>query len=357
MSQQVAKTRPVKLNDVALAAGVTNMTVSRALKGTGRMSAETRERVQEIARQMGYAPNPHAQRLSSGQSENVIGLFCRNLDFGVATAQVNSIRQRLGDQGWEVPIYACSYGKSEKISQVSLMKQLCRMSPRAIVCSVGSLYDEPLAELQSYIDHGGFAVYYDQPVQVNCDSVIFDRVENTKLAMRHLVELGHRDIGFYCPLQHISHDARYSAPRLQAYFEVMQENGLTICDEWVMQGGQTEVDGELLAQRFLHLKNRPTAMCIINDRVSMAFLAALRESGIVVPDDLSVVSHDNTTLSAYGVVPLTTVSNPVEDVVDHVINLLRSRIDGSYQGPSRRRSACGELFIRRSCIQNNSIVY
>jgi DNA-binding LacI/PurR family transcriptional regulator len=98
------------------------------------------------------------------------------------------------------------------------------------------------------------------------------------------------------------------------------------------------------------LEQRPSAMCIVNDHAASAFVNEVQRSGLTVPRDLSIVSHDDSPVARYSVVPLTTVSHPVEAIARNVVNLLCSRLEGLYDGVPRRVIIKGQLMVRDSAV-------
>jgi DNA-binding LacI/PurR family transcriptional regulator len=105
-----------------------------------------------------------------------------------------------------------------------------------------------------------------------------------------------------------------------------------------------------MARQFLGLPNRPTGVCIVNDYVALAFMVETMRSGLSIPSDVSVVSHDNQPIAAYCPVPLTSVTHPVKQIVSVVVGMLSERIDGLVASdiPGRTVVVRGELAARES---------
>ena len=343
--QQLSPRKTVTIQDVALAVGVAKSTASAALSGTGRVSPETRRSVMAMADVMGFQADPIAQRLSNGRDHQSIGLFVLDLDLGVGTLKAKAIQFLLTDAGYDVPLYSSgSVDLSDGRKCGALMRTMCRQKPRAIVCGTPNLDDESLAELYRYHDGGGVVVYYDQFMDYRFDKVVFDRSENTYEAARHLVQLGHRDIAL-----HVNGSRGDSMRSRESGFErALKEGGLPVQEQWLHWGGMYERGGAELAQWFLGLKPRPTAICIVNDISAVAFIAEIGRAGVKVPGDLSVMGHDNLDIARYTTIPLSTVSHPVAEISRQVVEILNSRLDGTYNGPPRLWLVQGKLHIRQS---------
>ena len=219
-------------------------TVSLALSGKGTISPETRRRVMSVARELGYEPNAHAQRLAQGQTGTTVCIFSGVLDVGLATEKILLLQQTLNARGLEAPIYAGfvpSSGAGE--AQANQVKQLCRLRPRALVCAALRVHPLVMRELEIFQRGGGLVMTYDTPVPLACDQVIFDREDNAYQAARHLLEQGHRHIGLGMSqvsnittgLTHSAGMENQSDPqphRLRGFQRALAEYGLTLRDDW-----------------------------------------------------------------------------------------------------------------------------
>jgi LacI family transcriptional regulator len=256
--------------DLARATGLSKTTVSSALSGNGRISPATRERVLEAARALNYEGNYYAQRLKR-RCTKTIGLFSLDLDLGAETQKIKAIQRKLTERGYDVPIYSYgSYGGGETVEQITLMSTLRRQRPLAIVCSLRGIAPEVLGELRRYAEDGGVVACYgflDQEA-TEFDCVVFDEADNTYQAARHLLELGHRDIGLYIPGAR-----RPQEPRVKGFEQALRERGCTLRPEWIFSTPELyDSGGAAMAERFLKLKRRPTALCIVNDYAASAFI-------------------------------------------------------------------------------------
>ena len=352
MMETVTKNNPrrsgaVTMADVARAAGVTKMTVSFALNNTGRVSEKTRKIVLEAAQELGYEPNPHAQNLSNGRSNNTIGLFSLWFDFGVGTQKIQFIQSALNRSGFDVPMYGIGlHDHYNEDVQADAIASIRRQRPRGLICFTNGLKPKALLELRRYQEEGGILVSYDYPTDLDCDSVLFDRVDNTYRAAKHLTDLGHRKLG-YADHGH----ARLNGPRVIGFHRAIQESDGEWRPEWLLEAQSLRdyaQGGRILAQQYLALRDRPTAMCIVNDYSALVFISELERAGLRCPDDISIVGHDNHAMSEFASVPLSSVSHPSEAIASHAADFLLSRLNGTYDGPARTFTACGEIIARQS---------
>lgn len=345
--------KPITIQDVAQAAGVAKTTASYALSGKGQLSSATRESVIKVAHELGFEPNFHAQRLSNGRCHDTIAIFASRLDLGVLAQKVQLIQRALVREGYRAPVFAGGYDvDNQPVSEEetkALLADVRRQKPVAVIVNSPSLGDAAWDELRRLCDEGGALVLYDhefpqQSAQLQCDTVIFDREDNTYQAARHLLELGHRELGLFMPGQQQNFPFH---PRFCGFARALSDFGLKPNVDWFFCGGQYEAGGATLAKRFLELSRRPSGMCIINDDAAVAFIAELGRAGVKVPDEVSVVSHDDLPIARYFPIQLTTVSHPVEEIAEAVVQILLERLRSPQKSP-QTRVLRGQLYARQS---------
>lgn len=340
-------TKPVRLQDVASAAGTSLATASLALNNKGRVSPVTRRKVLRIAGRMGFEANPSAQGLAAGRRSNQISIFTRDLDLGVATRKLQILQGVLFEKGYNASIHSCGYFSGEQTDDYAgLIRELRRQRPLAIICHNTHHFDEGMIdELKRYTASGGHLVTFDLPSVLECDQVIFDRADSADQAVTHLLELGHRHIGF--AMANVHRDTI----RKEGVIRALQRYGLGLQSEFLFDCAGNlpcEVMGETMALQFLQSQHRPSAICIPDDTVAIAFIATLYRHGVRVPKDVSVVGHDDLPIASHNFIPLSTVSQPLEPIARKTVDLLMSRVDGSYDGTPRTTRLRGKLIPRDS---------
>lgn len=340
------KVRQVTIVDIARATGLSKSTVSYALNGRDSIPLRTREIVEAAARELGYAPNPHARRLAGGRLDNVVAFYSPALEPGLTISKAQHIQNLLNQRGFDVELHAHPYEAEGITDRGRLLRRVRAERPCAILCHVGwNFGGSELEELQQFLREGGQVVClsYERPAAICCDQVIFDGLHSLRLAVQHLRELGHKAIGLGAA--HLSaHDSR------RVYFsDVIQHAGAYVKDEWFLDTELNffERSGAVLAEKFLLLKERPTAMVIINDVAASAFINMVQRSGCQVPEHVGVVGLDNTDAAEFAAVAMTTVSQPYKQWGDRVVQLLLDRLEG-YKGEPRHEIIRGELVVRNS---------
>ena len=353
MSQQPATTRPAPtMKSIAAELGLSRVAVSFALNGNGTVSEKTRRKVIETAERVGYKPNADALRLK-GQRPLAVGIFALWFDLGVGATKLRLIQDLLKKRGCEAPLYGVGLSEiGNAKEQAAAVAALRREKPRVLVATVNGLQVEAIAELKHYQDEGGILVSYDVEKSLDCDQVIFDRELDSYRTTQYLLELGHREIGIG-----FHHSVHSSGARVQGYERALREAGLETRNDWCLEGGERDnhaKGGAKMAARFLQLKQRPTAMVMINDGSSFAFLGELQRAGLQCPRDISVVGQDNHPLGEYYPVPLTTITHPTAEIAQAVVDYAISRLDQSYDGPPRRADVQGQLIERASARRSVS---
>lgn len=345
--------RSPNIHDVAEALGMHKSTVSQALSGKGTISASTRDRVRRVARELGYAPNPLAQRLAHGQSHSLVCLVSGLLDVGLATEKVLLIQKALNARSLEVPIYTLGGpGAEGGQSQATRIEQLCRQRPRAIICAASVSDPAVLRDLEAYQHAGGIIVSYDSPMPLICDQVVFDREDNAYQGARHLLEAGHRRIGLAVSTMAAWSAGASSLPipntqRMNGFQRALAEYGVALRPEWYFAATTYEKGGMAMARQFLQMNERPTALCIVNDYVALGFMVEALKAGVRVPEQVSLVSYDDQPVAECCPVPLTAVSHPADQIAAAVVELLSERLAGS-QEPPRTVTIRGKLTPRQS---------
>jgi DNA-binding LacI/PurR family transcriptional regulator len=258
--------------------------------------------------------------------------------------KIRALQDHLIAHGYEVPLMVGSLRAPHRDAE--LMAAVCRQRPAALVWLFARPVDAVLAEqAQRYVDEGGVLVTMDHATELPGDQVVFDRSENTYLAVAHLLSLGHRQIGLFLGPDNWPQSPRAEGVRRACAEWSLDPDGL---DLFELPGMSDYANGERLAEALLRRARRPTGMAILNDQTAAAFMSRVLATGVRVPDDLSVVGHDNQPWGAYLAVPLTTVTHPLELLAEAAARMVHERLSGEETGPPRRLVISSELVVRQS---------
>ncbi len=311
--------------DVAERAGVSRSIVSGVLTGTMstmRVSQETRERVLDAARELGYSPNPVARALRQ-QRSNVIGFVPRAdrinpYDAPVPFLLATHLGAACADHGYHfVTASAESPDHGDTRRHVDFL--LGRHVDGIVLDSPGT--PDEATEL---VRRGIPVVQMIRPHRdVPASSVTIDPAPGMTEAIRHLVEAGHREIGF------IGTGGRHQVDRsrLDAFHEALGAAGLSAHDEWiVLVDRYNTANGLHAAAELLRRPTLPTAVLVTGDNLAAGMLQHLYECGVRVPEHLSVISYDDI-YASHLAPPLTSVNQPLAEAARLAVEMLLAEID------------------------------
>lgn len=297
--------------DVARAAGVSVSTVSRVLNNANHpIHPETRERVLEAARALGYWASPLARALVTKQS-GLVGVIVGDATDPYFAAISRGVEDVARHHGYLVVI--CN---SDRIPAVELnyVRMLASYQADGIIFAGGGLTDtEYLAALRPAVTdlhQRGVPIVTIGHHLFSSRQVNIDNVAATRDMTEYLIHLGHRAIALIDgPAGLTTSDLRGAG-----YRDAMAAHGLAVPPALVVPGAYTYESGLRAGRQLLESKPRPTAIFASNDLLALGCLSALKEAGVRVPDEISLAGFDNITATQYVAPPLTTVDVPMMEM-------------------------------------------
>ncbi|WP_124727447.1 LacI family DNA-binding transcriptional regulator [Staphylospora marina] len=294
--------KKVTIKELAEKAGVSITTVSRALNGYKDINPKTKARILRLAEEMDYQPSGIARSLVTKKSRT-LGLIV--LDFTRSRRGhhflfdiIYGVNDRAADLGYDVVLAAGSPHRPQGISYM----ELCRRRQLDGVILLGAKFQDPY--LHEVLEASIPCVLIDIPLTAErCSFVSVDNVKAAKLAVEHLIGLGHRRIGFINGHE----DAYVSRLRLQGYRETMREAGL---EEAVFHGNFEEESGTTGIHHLLENHPDLTAVFCASDWMAIGAVNGLKRMNRSIPRDLAVVGFDDIELARYVSPSLTTVHQP-----------------------------------------------
>lgn len=300
------QTSPSKVTivEVAEKAGVSLGTVSRVINNDIHVATETRERVLAVTRELGYVANRQARSLAGGKT-NTIGVIVRDLGTGYIGEIIRGIDSELNLSGVDLVLYTTHRMVSKEASYVTSLAQgmvdgLLLVLPRSPVDYIGTLMEHNFPFV--LIDHQGTGT--------DCPAVGATNWQGSYNATEYLIKLGHQRIGFITG----SMDLGCAEDRLQGYRSALRTHHISEDAELIYEGDFLQTDGYTGASALLDLPNPPTAIFASNDVMAMGVMDAVRNRGLRVPNDISVIGFDNIPQSAMVFPTLTTVQQPLEQM-------------------------------------------
>lgn len=332
--------RPTQ-KDVARRAGVSRSTVSYVLNDQQDLrvpiSEETRQRVMQAIEELGYEPDARAQSLRRGHTK-VVGVVIPVIENPFFWQILTGVSDALREAGYSLYL---SHNPQDSQQAVNTVRELARQRMDGFILLVAVKYLWP--ELAEYLQKAGQPVVEITATEAEFDHVVHGYTSGTRDLMTHLLELGHRRIGFiYGVTQEVQ-----GLDRLLTYRQVLQQAGLSDSRAFEMHCGDQMEDAYQAAYTLLSRPERPTALLVINDMLAIAVMRAASELGLRIPGDLSVAGFDDIAFSSYLVPSLTTVSGRAEASGRDAVRLLLNRFAES-DLPRQVTTTGVELIVRES---------
>ncbi|HEX5590440.1 MAG TPA: LacI family DNA-binding transcriptional regulator [Candidatus Limnocylindrales bacterium] len=334
----MAKQRPRPTSaDVASRAGVSRTTVSLVLNERGGSIPEpTRRRVYDAARALGYHPHHSARGLAGGRTQTIALVLRQSAEQVAEDALLTETLRGIAGAARAADLRVLI----EPLMPGEAYSDLVRSGRADGLVVSGPLFDDP--ELRDLVGDGFPVVIQGNAADVAAPSVDVDNVTSARTAVEHLIDLGHRRIACItnAPLVYTA-----AADRLEGYREALLIGGLTYDEALVAEGTYDAASGHRAAARLLASTDF-TALFVASDVVALGAMRGLREAGLVIPRDVSVVGFDDIALAEHFDPPLTSVRVPARAIGEAAGRVLVDRIAG--QVVPVRTILPTELVIRES---------
>jgi DNA-binding LacI/PurR family transcriptional regulator len=320
----------VTIVDVARAAGTSVSSTSVALRGEPGVSEETRRRIVRTADRLGYRPDQRARMLRERSSRLLGVTFAVSQTFHADV--VECLYGAVADSGYDLVLSATTPARTELRAVESLLQDRCA----ALVLVSPEMGNLDLAAVSRRVP----AVLVGSELHAeSVDSVRADDPRGVRIAVDHLVALGHRDI---CYID--GGAAAMGRTRREGYRQAMSAHGLASRAR-LLQGDADEESGVAAATELLAGPSRPTAVLAYNDRTAFGLLLTLRMRGVDVPGEISVVGYDDTRLASLRGIELTSVSQDASALATATIRRAIARAEGQ-AGPAEEFVTPPRLIVR-----------
>ncbi len=310
----------VSIKDIAKAAGVSHTTVSRALRDDPRISEQTRNLVHRLAAEMGYSPSAIARGLATGKT-NTVGMVVTTISDPFVAPIAQGTERKAMEAGYSLILSQSGADPDRELAAVRLLRER-RVDGVIVTASrVGELYTPLLSELKVPI-----VLINNQKGGGYLHSIYVDDFAGAKMAVGLLIDLGHRDIAYIaCPERE-----RSNRNRMNGYKAALESRGISVNERLILQleGKDDMARGAAAVEEILSLDERPTALFCYNDMTAIGALQALHESGVRVPEDISIVGFDDVPISSVVCPALTTVAQPKEEMGVKAMEMLLALIEG-----------------------------
>ena len=328
------------VKDVAQLAGVSAMSVSRVINDRPGVGVETRRKIEEAIATLNYAPSRIASSLVSAKTQT-IGLIVPDVSNPFFAPIVRGAETAARKAGYRVLL--CNSESDIRLERDYVGDLVSHRVEGLMVAPVG---DRSRTHLAGLVKHNFPLVLIDRHVAgLDCDSVTLDNVASARRMGEHLVAVGHRRIAYVTDADDVS----TGRERLQGFRQALDQAGIPSCPELVFQTTVDQIGGYRTMQQILDLEDRPTAVFAVNNMTAIGAMQAIREAGLTVPDDISLVCFDDVQHLAVVAPFLTVIDQPAETMGSVAAQLLLERISGRAGERARRITFPGKLTIRISC--------
>jgi len=329
---------PVTLEDISKATGFSVPTISRVLSNsTYPVGPTTRQRILESAQSLGYRPNLSARGLRTERT-NTIGILVDDIMSVFTPPLVRGIQDYFNEHAISCLVMNSDWRPD--LEHMAIESLLSRSVDGIIFAEYSHLVVHD-ALIRSKIPHLFVHRLFAKSVQ---NSILPDDYYGASLAVRHLLDLGHRRIAYISgPTNWHSNQRRFLA-----YRDQLAQEGIAL-EQALIQSGDWESDsGYAAAGLLLEYSERPTAIFAANDLIALGAIYRLQDAGLRVPDDIAVVGYDDRDFAKIVKPRLTTVSLPVYEMGQIAAEKLLAQINGGISNFDET-FVKGQLYVRESC--------
>lgn len=333
---------PPTLKDIANALGLSTSTVSRALRDTYEISAKTKKLVFDYAEKINYQPNPNALSLKERRSKS-IGVIVSEVANHYFSQAISGIESIAYDRGYHVIITQTheSYER-EKINT----QHLASRSVDGLLVSL-SAETADTEHLKYLHDRGMPIVFFDRvPNDINTHKIIANNEKGAFDATEHLINLGRKKIAHLTSSDHLS----ISIERLHGYTAALNKYNIPVNPDYIKHcphGGMFPEETEQAILDLINLKDKPDAIFIAGDRLSIGALEVLKKFNISVPDQMTVAGFSNSDVLNLFEYPISSVRQPAFEMGKKATEMLLQLIESKYPVTEFDNKVIDtELFVR-----------
>ncbi len=290
----------VSMKDISVACGVSVATVSKALNDHEDIGAETKRRIREVAKQMGYFPNSAAKALKTNRTQNLGVLFEDDDHSGLThdyfACVLDSLKSAAEERGYDITFINSCRTRPNRMSYL----EHCRYRGFDGVVIVCVNFRDP--EVLELVNSDIPTVTIDHLFNNTC-AIMSDNVKGMRDLLHYIYDMGHRRIAYIHGVE-----SSVTQRRLASFYKTVAELGLDVPDEYIRQAAYRDTKGAYAeTEKLLDLKKRPTCILYPDDFACYGGINAIRERGLRVPEDISVAGFDGIRIARHIEPKLTTL--------------------------------------------------
>jgi DNA-binding LacI/PurR family transcriptional regulator len=335
--------RHISLKDLAEELGVSISTVSRALKNHPDISGELTQKIQQLAHERNYVPNPLAMGLLRQQTI-MIGVIVPDIVTHFYASIISGIEDIANQKG-----YFCIISSSDESMQKEMesVKNLLKARVEGLIVCLSQETRE-FSHFNRLIENEIPLVFFDRvPSGLNVPTVTVDGVSAVKSIVHHFYENGCRRIGYISGPEHLS----ITQNRIRGFREGLAECGLPFDEDLIVSSNLSPADATEATKKLLALQKLPDAIFGINDTVAFAAMKEIKRQGLKIPDDIALIGFTDEFHSTVVEPALTSVTHPTFQMGQKAARLFFKCIE---KGSSFTEQVVllTELVIRKSSVKN-----
>lgn len=332
------------IKDVAEAAGVSSATVSNVLNDKHNVGEETRRRVRRVIEKMNYRPSASAQRRLQQSAQKSIGLVVKEIHNPYFADVIVGAQEEAGARGYDLMV-ATSEGERETEN---------RVVEAFVSRDLNGIIINPLLDSKADLSHlfelkrrNIPFVMLEQVRGLRANLVDVDNTTDYKESVKYLIDLGHEQIVHFAGPEYSMH----SDERIEGFRGAFFESGLVYSEDFVVRAGASLEEGYRAGREYFEGRaaaDRPTAVACYNDLVGIGLMRALRELGLSIPQEVSILGFDNIDFCEYAPVPLTSVGVPTQEMGRKAVEMLVRHMESAEPGQPEVTSLKAEMTVRAS---------
>lgn len=342
--------RQVTIYDIAKEANVSVSTVSRVLNYTAPVKGSTRAKVEDIIQKYNFQPNAMARSLLTNET-GIIGVIVPDITNPFFPEVFAGAEEEAQESGHTF-LLSNTIGDYAKESQYLSILREKRVD--GIIFLGGRINlkhceEHLVQELVQCANVIPTVLVNGALRKTDLIRVVTDESAGTALAVRHLSELGHREIGFIGGESHMT----TTSIKLRAFRKTMKDEGLDVREEWLLPDSFSIDSGKQQMLKLLAMEERPTAVFCVNDYTAIGAIKAATEAGLTIPNDMSIVGFDDIPLAHHFIPELTTVSQQAHELGRTAVKVLKAMMNK--EKVKKLTSLEPQLIIRQSSGPRSSI--
>lgn len=332
----------VTISDIAKEAGVSQATVSRVLNQSGYVKEETRKKILNVIEKLNYSPSAIARSLSTNKT-NTIGVVVPDINnpfFGEVIKGISEVADKHG-----LNIILCDTDESME-KEVKALKVLKEQRIQGVIITPSSAEDEFNSEYLSVLENIGIPiVLVDGHVKYSTFSGVFaDNIKGSFEGTEALIKNGHTKIAIITGRM----NSRPAQDRLTGYKKALAMNGIDIEDKYIFIGDYKQSGGYQLTKEILKMDDRPTAIFVSSNMMTLGCVQALVEEKVKIPEDMAVIGFDNVEVLNIAGMNISYINGPNKEMGKRGMELLINALNNKGKSEMKTIILAPELILNGS---------